>query len=107
MAKYRNLNTRSKNRKSQKPKGDPPIQEYRFGQVKVCVWEKETEYGPQMSFSLHKSWKPEDGDWVNEKIGLYRPIELVNVIQSCQKALDFRYGAEEEEDSGEEDLFDN
>lgn len=87
MGRFNNRGRRDGGSKKQQRQANPPVKEFKAGSVKVCVWENEGEYGPYESYTLSRSYKPEDGDWVNQSISVPRMNDLVKAWVAIDAAI--------------------
>jgi hypothetical protein len=73
-------------------KNNKPVEQYRNGNLKSCVWqnkvEKDGKSALRNTISIQKSYKDaESGEWVNFELRLF-PAEAARLVSVLQAAYD-------------------
>ena len=71
-------------------KSNKPVEQYRNGNLKSCIWENKVEKNGQTTIqntiSIQKSYKAaESGEWVNYELRLF-PSEAARLVSVLQAA---------------------
>ena len=62
-----------------------PVHVVRFGTVRACIWQVQTEFGPRHNVTVSRLYKGADGAWYNATTFSYRDL------LALAKALDWAH----------------